>query len=267
MNFEEFAAGHGLILRGIDYGRWVRTSTDDHPRKKNGAYKHLGDVAFVQNHATMAEPAIWSDRDKTTSPERVISIRASASNQIKDGQQKAARKAAWILSQTEESQHAYLDRKGFPEQRMPTWEKDGQRLLVIPMRIGRDLVGCQIISPDGDKRFLSGQRCKGASYVIDAKGKDVWCEGFATGLSVRKCLTSIGLRYKLLICFSAGNLATMATTGIVIADNDLSGAGEAAAKKTGLPYYLPPIVGDFNDYHQQVGTYKASMSLKQLFIR
>ena len=55
MNFQEFAAAHGLIVKHVEFGRWVRVATTDKARHKNGSYKHMGDVAFVQNHATMPE--------------------------------------------------------------------------------------------------------------------------------------------------------------------------------------------------------------------
>ena len=39
----------------------------------------------------------------------------------------------------------------------------------------------------------------------------------------------------------------------MIADHDTGGAGERAAKKTGKPYWVPPEVGDANDFHQAHG--------------
>jgi putative DNA primase/helicase len=51
MRFEEFAAAHGLLLRHVEFGKWVRVPTTDHPGKKNGAYRHMGTHAHVQNHA------------------------------------------------------------------------------------------------------------------------------------------------------------------------------------------------------------------------
>ena len=267
MRFEDFAAAHGLILRGVEYGKWIRVPTEDHPRKRNGAYKHIGEVAWVQNHATMSEPVTWfPESQATVDRDAMRRMREKAAADAAQGRAKAARKAAWILSQCEYQKHAYLDSKGFPEETGLVWTKDGAPLLAIPMRHGRDLAGVQLIDINGSKRFLSGQRCGGVEYVIDAKGTDVWCEGYATGLSIRQCLSAMKIRYKIHICFSAGNLATMATGGIVIADNDASGTGEAAAKQTGLPYFMPPI-GDFNDYHRELGTFRAGLALKRFFMR
>ena len=58
MMFDAFCRAHGLLVDGIEAGRWVRVPTEDHPRTRNGAYKYLGDVGFVQNHATMTEVAV-----------------------------------------------------------------------------------------------------------------------------------------------------------------------------------------------------------------
>ena len=63
----------------------------------------------------------------------------------------------------------------------------------------------------------------------------------------------------MIVCFSAGNIPVVAdwtrpktrrSRIMVIADNDASGAGERAAKKTGFRYWMPPVVGmDANDWH------------------
>jgi putative DNA primase/helicase len=78
------------------------------------------------------------------------------------------------------------------------------------------------------------------------------------------------LRYSIHICFSASNLKEVARNipnGIVVADNDPNGIGETVAKETGKPYWLSDTVGeDFNDYHLRVGLFKASQSLKQIFL-
>ena len=53
MTFHDFARAHGLIIRDLISHRWVSTPTEDHPRKRNGRYKYLGNVGWVQNWATM----------------------------------------------------------------------------------------------------------------------------------------------------------------------------------------------------------------------
>jgi phage/plasmid primase-like uncharacterized protein len=138
-------------------------------------------------------------------------------------------------------------------------------LLVIPMRIGKNLVGVQLIDEAGGKKFLYGQKTAGAEYVIDNKGVNILTEGFATGLSVRKIMKSLKMRYTVRVTFSAGNLLKIARTldkAFVVADNDRSGAGEKTAIETGFPYWISDTVGeDFNDYHLRVGTFKATQAI------
>lgn len=264
MEFVQFCRAHGLI---IDYappiGVWARYPTEDHPHKKNGAVKYLGDVGFAQNHATMAEPAVWipeSEFDIKVDMQKVRKAKAMADAKIERGRQDAAKKAVNIISQSQVDQHAYLDSKGFPKASILVYRpSDDVNLCVIPMRVGRNVVGVQLIDRDGNKRFLYGQRCSGAEYVIGSGGIDIWCEGFATALSIQACIKA---QCKIHVCFSAHNLSSIAKNGFVVADNDLSGTGEAAAKKTGLPCFMPPVVGqDFNDLMLDIGRFRAAKLL------
>ena len=275
MTFEQFAAAHGLIIKRLDFGKWSRTATTDKPKSHNGAYKYLGDVAFVQNHATMPEPAVWfpdKDTDIKVDAAEIARLRASADRQIQDNRKKAAVKAQSILKQSTYEQHAYLDGKGFPEMRGLVYRpEENTNLLVIPMRVGKQVVGCQLINRDGEKKFLFGQRCAGAEYAIDGHGVDVWCEGYATGLSISVAMAAMKTRCCIHICFSAGNMEAMAKSagrGFVVADNDISGTGEKAAKATGLNYFLPPDLGsDFNDYHKGAGTFLAGQALRRFMLK
>lgn len=271
-DFISFATSLGLNISSIEYGKWVRTSTEAHPRKRNGSYFHYGDFAVVQNWETMSDAAVWKSKEALSSKpdhesiRRAQKIRIEAAKERLEKAAKAAKRAGWILSQCELSQHAYLDSKGFPDATGNVWVREGESpLLVIPMRIDGMVVGCQLIDIHGGKKFMHGQKANGAEFVFDNKGIDVWCEGYATALSIRECLKAMRIRYKLHVCFSAGNLQHMAKSGVVVADNDASGTGEAAAKATGLPYYMPPTVGhDFNDHHREVGLTNAMFDLQPL---
>ena len=271
MNFEHFAAAHGLILRSIEFGRWVRTPTEDKPGHKNGAYKHLGNVAFVQNHGTMPDVACWfpeGQNDIQVDRAEIARIQSNADRQIEQHRQQASRKAKQMLRESVFEQHAYLDSKGFPDAVGLVYRPDeATNLLLIPMRVGPETVGCQLIDRDGGKKFLFGQRCAGAEFLIDGRGIDVWCEGYCTGMSIRAALSALKTRCRIHICFSAGNMQSMAKAagkGFVVADNDLSETGAKAAKATGLPFYLPAIVGsDFNDLHKAGGTFAASQELRR----
>ena len=259
-DFLKFAESCGLIIRRIEYDKWIRVPTADKPHKRNGTYKHLGNVAFVQNHRTMAEIATWfADKDPKIDTKAFVARRRAAADHQRADHQRAAIKARHIVDNAILGPHPYLAKKGFGEMQGLV---NGENL-IIPMMINGKLCGCQIIAPDGSKKFLFGQRSGGAEFVIGGNGGDWWCEGFATGLSVQKALTALRMPARVHVCFSAHNLSAMARTGIVVADHDKSGVGEAAAIKTGLPYYLPEE-GDFNDTMQRIGLFKASQELRKV---
>lgn len=180
--------------------------------------------------------------------------------------QAAARKAQWILDQCKPEQHAYLHSKGFAELEGLVWRPELEtNLLCIPMRVNGKLVGLQMIDKTGGKKFLTRQITAGAEFCFDCRAQaasDWWTEGYGTALSLRACLDALKQPYRIHVCFSASNVKRMAHSGFVIADNDASGTGEAAARATGLPYWLAPDVGqDFNDVHKALGTFRASQAL------
>ena len=270
MRFEDFARQYGLIMSGLQLDRWTPTPTEDHPRSSNGRYKFLGNVGWVQNWATMDKPATWFAEGHTIdSPQIKKSIEDSKRN-TQALIEKAQRKAGWILHQTELKSHSYLVSKGFPEEMGNVWNKDGKDILVIPMRIDSRLVGVQLIDDEGQKKFLHGQTTKGASFCMNAKGIPIFCEGYATALSIRECMKSCNIKYSIYVCFSASNMKHIARTigdGIIIADNDPNHIGEKSAIETGKPYWISETVGeDFNDYHRRVGNFRASQNLKKILL-
>lgn len=271
MNFQDFAAQYGLIIRHVDFGKWRRVPTIDHPHKKNGAYIHTGDFAAVQNWATMEEPAIWHPDRAEGAPQidRAAIARRMAADEarLRQAREYAAKKAREIVKACTQTQHAYLDAKGFPEMRGLVYREDSDNLLVVPMYAGKLVVGCQMIDIDGTKKFLHWQQANGAEFVLGRGDLHAWCEGYATGLSIHAAAKQ---RLTVHVCFSAGNLtllAKQAGNGIVVADNDASDTGRKAAQATGLPYYMPPTVGqDFNDMHREQGLFRATMALND-FLR
>lgn len=263
-----FAKACGIIIDSPPpIGYWRRYPTVDHPKKRNGAVKFMGDHAFVQNWATDTEVVLWKS-DKPVDMNQVRRNVDEAIRRKRDNQEAAARKAGWILKQCQLGKHQYLKDKGFPDEQANVWVNDGKQFLVIPMRVGNRLVGCQLIDDAGGKKFLFGQRTGDAEFVFDNKGTHIYCEGFATALSIRAVLKSLKKQYTLHVCFSAGNLEKVAKAygaGVVVADNDESKTGETVAQRIGFPYFMPPLVGqDFNDFHQEVGLLKASMALNKL---
>ena len=180
--------------------------------------------------------------------------------------QAASQKAQWILRQAKPEKHAYLWTKGFHEDVGWVYRPDeNTNLLCIPMYRDMKLVGLQMIDKYGVKKFLSDQESSRAEHVITHVGlssHDWWVEGYATGLSLQRCLSALKLHHRIHICFSADNLRKLAHSGYVIADNDESGTGLAAAMETGLPFWMPPVEGDdINDHWRKHGTFKTSQTL------
>jgi putative DNA primase/helicase len=267
MHFLDFCRAHGILIdREPPIGVWKRYPTEDKRHHRNGAVKWLGDVGYVQNHATQTEISVWhADGDSAMDPNKARKLVEAAHRDIRDKQEKAAQKAGFILHQCQIGYHPYLEKKGFPEDQGNIWKKDDELLLVIPMRVGHRLVGCQLIDSEGTKKFLFGQRTSGAAYIFDNKGPNILCEGYATALSIKAAMKALKRRYTLYTCFSAGNLAKVAATlpkGFVVADNDASRTGQNTAEKIGWPYWMPDTTGlDANDVHQRDGLFKFSQSL------
>lgn len=269
MTFDDFAKLHGLMIRSLVVGRWVRVATDDKPKHRNGAYKYLGDVGFVQNWATMTEPSVWkAEGESRESVQRVRQVANQAAAESATQARNAAAKAQTILSECELATHPYLASKGFSDELVNVWNRDTDNVMVIPMKSGGRIVGCQLIAPTGDKKFLYGQRSGGAEFIFDGKGPHVLCEGYATALSARQALRNLKTSYTLHVCFSAGNMKKLAATlpgGFVLADNDASGTGERVAREIGWPYWMSDVVGeDCNDFAQRKGVFALAMGLREV---
>ena len=264
MNFIQFARAHGILIDHLPpVGTWKRYPTQDHPRKRNGAVKYMGSVGFVQNWAVNESVNVWHGEGAEVDHAQMQRLARAERQKRERLNKEAANKASWILNQCQLARHEYLKRKGFPDEQGYVWVNEGKRLLCIPMRVGSQLVGVQMIDEDGSKKFLYGQRTSMAQFVFDNKGIDVLCEGYATALSVRAVLKQLKRRYTLHVCFSANNMEKVASTlqgGFVIADNDLSGTGERVAKKIGWSYFMPPA-GDFNDFFVDQGLFRSSQAL------
>lgn len=259
MNFQQFAETHGLIITHLVTDKWVRVPTVDKPHSKNGAYIYDGQSGAVQNWAIHDKPVSWKSKEPYRPDPYAKEKREKAERERTERQVKAAKKAGWIMSQAKEGTHPYLARKGFPTQKCYIWNE----LLVLPTREGDKLVGCQLISSDGTKKFLTGQKTKGVSLVMDNKGIDIVCEGFATAMSVRRAMKYLKQRYKIHVCFSASNMVDIGTklkNPIVIADNDPMGI--RTAKKIASDYWVAKAEGqDFNDAEIALGTEAVAQSL------
>jgi putative DNA primase/helicase len=230
--------------------------------------KYLGTHGFCQNHALSTVVSLWKAESTNSINMRAIIIdQAKAEQQRKKLATAAVSKAVAMLNASGNRRHPYLTEKGFPDEQGIVLDIDNQPVLLIPMRCGGSLVGLQQIWPDGTKKFLYGQRTTGAVFKFDNKGLNVLCEGYATALSIRAALKQLKVRYTIHVCFSAGNMvrvADMLPPGLVVADNDVSGTGQAAAASIGWPTWMSDQEGeDANDHHRRVGLFAFSQSLQQ----
>ena len=262
MNFLQFAEAHGLIVDALIEGRWVRVKTIDKQRKRNGSYKYLGNIGFVQNHATMDGVAIWHENGKSERIDQWKARQAIAKAEQEAKQTEARATAATMLNRAVVDVHPYLKTKGFPAERGLVLDGD----LLIPMRefrLYKQLNSLQRISADGDKLFLPSGKAKGSVFFIGPfMAKERWLvEGYATGLSVRQALRELRRDAQIVVCFSASNLShvgrlvkPLSIPAFAFADHDESEAGEKAAVDSGLPWVMAPEVGmDANDWSQRYG--------------
>jgi putative DNA primase/helicase len=226
----------------------------------------LGDVAFLQNWAVDEEVIVWKGQaPKGMDVEKIARMAREAEQKREELQKKAASKAAYLLNNCQKAFHDYLRNKGFEDEPGNVYVKDGVPYLVIPMRVGSALVGAQVISPEGDKKFLFGQRTKGAEFVFDNHGPHILAEGYCTALSIRAAMKALKMRYTIHVCFSAQNLLHISKRfpdGFIVADHDASATGQRIAEQSGLRWWMPPTCGqDFNDLHREVGLFKSSQML------
>lgn len=268
--FIDFCRAHGILIDTVPpVGRWIRLPTQTHPRKRNGAVKFMGNFGFCQEHSTMQEVAVWrAEGESQAAIERVQQVAQQAAQETERKQREAAAKAAQMLAESELLTHPYMAAKGFPDERVNVL--DG--VMLVPMRVGRDLVGAQQITAEGGKKFIFGQRSSMAEFVMTAgqDGVHVVCEGYATGLSVRAALATLRRPYYVHVAFSAGNMKKIAQalpSGLAIADNDASETGEKTCKEIGWPYWMSDTVGeDCNDYHQRRGLFALAQGLQKMLL-
>lgn len=260
MNFIQFASANGVLIDNLyDDDRIHRCGTQKHPRSKSGAYRFGGDWGWVHAWDESDKPEIWFDA--RTTPESKVAIKRDMTAQMQDEAKKrqaAAQEASEIIKLCRLGTHPYLDRKGFKGEE-GLIDFDGR--LVIPMRDCQNykrVNSLQWINGDGEKKFMTGGKAKGSIFKIGS-GAEIWlCEGYATGLSIRKAAERLYRQVTVVVCFSASNLSHVASLlqgrRFVMADNDASKTGQTFAEKTGLQYVMPPEIGmDANDLHQRHG--------------
>lgn len=270
-DFIQFASSHGLIIKSLPFGQVTRCQTESHRSKMNGAFFFDGEWGWLQNWELHDAPIIWKSSKVTNHIELQERIKKSTQKYNQERVKvnaDAAKKAHWILNQCELNLSAYLGRKGFPEMSANMWIKDQERpLLVIPMHKESNVVGCQLIDHEGNKKFLKGQVTQDASFQIGNGKQAFFVEGYVSGLSLQRILQSMKISYRIFVTFSAGNLLRFAKRidGFVIADNDASKTGEKAAIESGRGYWMSPVIGyDINDHYLQYGAFKTAQEIRKL---
>lgn len=271
-DFISFARAHGVE---IDPGRLYasdkirRCGTVDKPRSLNGAYFWDGRKGWVQNWSGDAKVVWWNDpQAKPWTEEEKRSWAAkkrSAANEQERRYEHAAAQAEATLKAAKLSEHPYLEIKGFKDEKGLVLEDK----LLIPMRnvVTYKIQGYQSIRWDMEarkyeKKMLAGMKAKNAVLCLgDRRSGETWLvEGYATGLSLRLAMKSIGINAAVVVCFSASNMVQVADQirgrRYVFADNDESQTGEKAARETGLPWTMADEVGwDANDLHIKKGLF------------
>ena len=281
MQFVDFARAHGVIIdRLIEDGRIHRCPTAQHERKKNGAYMfdggrgwvHAWDGEGVTQYFNDPDSKPWTEAEKR----RLHGERQRRLAEQDARHKRAAQEAAALLQRAEWAPAAYMGYKGFRERvgrhTKPEWRHgyahvvDGAMFIPMYSLVG-DIVGAQLIRwiPEEnrhEKKMLPGTRAKGAVFRFgNERASMTWLvEGFATGITVKLALEQMRFPDAVLVCFSDSNLVYVAPhvpgEKRVFADNDKSGAGERAAKATGLLYCMAPEVGmDANDLHVRDGLF------------
>lgn len=233
---------------------------------KNGAYVlHLDGypAGWFQDYTTGISQTWRADGGNDRLPlavyEEIEKARHQRAEELHQKNKAAATKALdiWRRSKpiTSQSEHLYLIKK----QIQPHGTRLYKDALAIPMRDkSNKLINLQLISLEGEKRFLSGGKKKGCFCPI-GNGKTkrtLIVEGFATGASLHEETSE-----SVIVAFDSGNLLHVAKNIrelepdaeiIICGDNDLSGVGQQCANKAAAAiegtFLIPKMPGmDWND--------------------
>ena len=261
-------------------GKIHRFSSNGKPRDESGWYVlHSDGVAagafgcwregFTQNWCSKSTTEM-TRAEREAHRNRVQAMKAQRDSELEHRNELAAVNAASrFKAATTCTSHPYLTTKGVQAHGI---RLEGDNLL-IPMRdTAGKLHSLQTITPDGDKRFMTGGRVKGCYLSIGKPtGKLIVCEGYATGASIFEATGEA-----VAVVFNAGNLEPVAQALrakyaylqiVLAADDDYQTEGNpgmtkarAAAVTVGaymaVPYFgdnRPEKATDFNDLQQIAG--------------
>lgn len=227
MNFEQTMTACGLMPKFIQAdGKWRRCATQDHPKKRNGAYVLYPDGrGYWRNWATDAGVNSWRPDESSQAPK--IDFDAIRRQQEADRKRRIeaihAARRFFAQAQPARGVHPYLDRKGLSSVGC-TGLRVHSGKLVVPVYWDDRIISLQTIDADGNKRFWPGAPVKAGAYIIQRPKSAVTavCEGLATGLAIYQSIPTATV----IVAFDAGNLAPVVErlrprgNVILCADND-----------------------------------------------
>jgi putative DNA primase/helicase len=236
----------------------IHRFTPEGDRRPNGWYVFFGDGGAFGNWRTGLRET-WFRHDVSRSDRWKIKAQVKAAQQAmreqRDRKHQRARRIAarrWNAA-SPVTAHRYLKAKGVSAHGLRV--EDGH--LLVPVCHDRRIWSLQIISVDGDKRFLSGGRISGGYFPLGTPGRRIWlAEGYATAATVFEVTGDA------VVCaFNASNLVKVAghirdrfTDHEIYIATDNDEAGITAAMEAMNNHALegakwPDIVrADWNDY-------------------
>ena len=283
--FRQAIAAEGLTPPDLihDDGAIHRFSTNGKPRDDSGWYSlHTDGIAAgafgcwregMQSTWCAKSDNAMTAAELDTHRTRIKAIQVQREAEVIQRQQSAAADAARrVQTASICTQHTYTTAKGVQCHGVRV---DTAGALIVPMiDTAGKLHSLQTITPDGDKRFLSGGRVKGCYHAIGKPaGLLIVCEGYATGASIHEATG-----HAVAVAFNAGNLepVALALRGkypqlkiILATDDDHRTDGnpgltkaQAAARAVGgflavpsFPAHRPDKATDFNDLYQLSGAH------------
>jgi putative DNA primase/helicase len=283
MRLAETIAAAGMTPpKAFTPGRWLRFPGIGKGRaNRSGWCRVISPTLAIFGDWSSAFTQVWRDESHRDDARSLQALRDAQERERRFAREQRAKQASVardaqaMVSRAVPGLHPYLARKGFPS--LNGLLLDG-KLLVPVMDFERypEIITAQLISEDGEKKFLTGGRAKGGVYQLGVsclKARHVaLCEGYATGLSVQSALRMITGAHCVLVCFSARNLELVASLigscvdAAICADNDLSGTGQDSAKRTGRRWVMPETAGtDYNDLHISHGIRAVLESIRTVF--
>ncbi|MLS73276.1 DNA primase [Salmonella enterica subsp. enterica] len=235
------------------------------------------DVLGIDYRAAQTDPAAASHRREQLEADRQQREQERQKQAAEDAEQRRAtfaRLYAGMRQSVTRGESEYLQSKGLTGFNYPVMP-DGSLLLELVDESGA-VTAAQTITPQGEKRLLTGSAKRGAYHAVNAPESPqsvLIAEGLATALSVHQMRPDA----LTVAAIDAGNLIHVAgvmrrkhpqSQIIIAADNDhptaasetgATNIGKEAAEKAALSVAgwvsLPPTdnKADWNDYHQKHG--------------